>query len=290
MSGLIVVDEIREASTSAALPPPKALRHELLAECLATAVLVLGGVGVVSNVCLAPRLAAVGYDWNTIAWGWGIAAMVAVYVGGGVSGAHINPAVTLAMAMRRNFPWSKVAPYWLAQTLGAFIGALAVYLVYRDGLVAAGVPNVWATGPGSAYTLAFWGAGQAGGAAPYSMTTALAAEVVGTMFLVLGVVAFFDQDNWGRNAVVVGPIVVGLIVVGLGLSLGGPSGYAVNPARDLGPRLFGTVVGTHGLFTGWYWLAVPVIGPFVGAPLAIWLYDLCIAPGLEKSAAVAGRG
>jgi glycerol uptake facilitator protein len=280
MDASVLGDEIPQSGAAAVSGKRGTLRHELMAEFFATFVLILGGVGGVSNVSLAPRLAAIGYDWNTIAWGWGLAVMVAVYVGGGVSGAHINPAVTLAMAARRGFAWSKVVPYCIAQTAGAFVGALAVYLVYREGLASAGMPNVWATGPGSTYSLAFWGASAAGEAVPYSMTNAFTAEVFGTMFLVLGVVAYFDKGNWGRNSVVLAPLIVGLIVVGVGLTLGGPSGYAINPARDFGPRLFGAFVGTEGLFAGWYWLAVPVLGPFVGGPLAVLLYDIFIAPGL----------
>ena len=110
---------------------------ELMAEFFGTFILILGGDGVVANVGLAPRLASEGYDWNVIVWGWGLSVMVAVYVAGGVSGAHINPAVTFAMAVKRGFPWAKLIPYWLAQILGAFVGAAGVYLVYRDGLVSA---------------------------------------------------------------------------------------------------------------------------------------------------------
>ena len=106
----------------------RTLTHELMAEFFGTFLLILGGDGVVANVGLAPRLASQGYDWNTIVWGWGLSVMVAVYVAGGVSGAHINPAVTLAMAVKRGFPWGKVVPYFVAQIAGAFVGALGVYL------------------------------------------------------------------------------------------------------------------------------------------------------------------
>jgi glycerol uptake facilitator protein len=266
----------------------KTLTQELMAEFFGTFVLILGGVGVVANVGLAPRLAAVGYDWNTIAFGWGLSVMVAVYVAGGVSGAHINPAVTLALAIKRGFPMAKVLPYWGAQVVGAFVGAAAVFLVYREGLVAAGLPNIYATGPGSTFTTAFWGAGQ-GAAVPYSLFNAFLAEIFGTMMLVLGIIAFGDARNMskGANTGFIAPFVVGMIVVAVGLTLGGPSGYAINPARDLGPRLFGALSGTTGLFTGLYWLVAPIIGPLVGGPLAIFLYDFFIAPGLEEEAVVA---
>src|SRR5690606_22735 len=135
----------------------RGITGELIAELFGTFILILLGDGVVANVGLAPRLAGVGYDWNTITFGWAFAVMVAVYVAGGVSGAHINPAVTLALAAKRGFPWSKVGPYIIAQIIGAFLGAAAVFLVYMEGLQEAGMPNVWSTGPGSVFGEAFWG-------------------------------------------------------------------------------------------------------------------------------------
>ena len=135
----------------------RGLTGELIAETFGTFVLILLGDGVVANVGLAPRLAGTAYNWNTITFGWAFAVIIAVYVTGGVTGAHINPAVTIALAVKRGFPWGKVVPYILAQLVGAFLGAAAVYLVYRDGLVAAGMPNVWSTGPGSVFAEAFWG-------------------------------------------------------------------------------------------------------------------------------------
>jgi len=259
---------------------------ELMAEFFGTFILILGGDGVVANVGLAPRLASEGYDWNVIVWGWGLSVMVAVYVAGGVSGAHINPAVTFALAVKRGFPWAKLIPYWLAQILGAFVGAAGVYLVYRDGLVAAGMPNVWCTGPGSIFGQAFWGEAGSyalGAAGGFSLTTAFFAEVFGTMLLLLGIVGWGDTE--GGKAGYLGAFIVGLVVVMVGLTLGGPSGYAINPARDFGPRLFGTLVGTGGLFTGMYWLIVPIIGPIIGGALGIFLYDIFIKPYLPKAEA-----
>jgi len=262
----------------------KGLFGELMAEFFGTFVLILGGDGVVANVGLAPRLASQGYDWNTIAWGWGLSVMVAVYVGGGVTGAHINPAVTFAMAVKRGFAWAKVLPYWIAQILGAFVGALGVYLVYMEGLQAAGMPNVWCTGPGAVYAQAFWGdAGSyALGGVGYSLLNAFLAEVFGTIVLLLGVVSFFDNRNWGNGVLYIAPLIIGLVVVMVGLTLGGPSGYAINPARDFGPRLFGTLVGTQGLWDGLYWLVAPIIGPLIGGALGVILYDIFITPYLPE--------
>jgi glycerol uptake facilitator protein len=254
---------------------------ELMSEFFGTFILILLGDGVVANVGLAPRLASNGYNWDTIILGWGFAVMVAVYIAGGVSGAHINPAVTLALAVKRGFPWGKVLPYVVAQVLGAFVGALAVYLCYRDGLVSAGLPNVWCTGPGSTFGQAFWGAAGSANGTPYSLLTATITEIFGTMVLLAGIMGWSDssQGSWA------GGLIVGFIVCSVGLSLGGPSGYAINPARDFGPRLLGLVVGTQNLFGGdFYWLVAPIIGPLIGGPLGIVLYDVFIKPGLPTKA------
>jgi glycerol uptake facilitator protein len=239
----------------------KSLTSELIGEVFGTFILILLGDGVVANVGLAPRLAAPGYDWNTITLGWCFAVIVAVYVSAGVSGAHINPAVTIALAVKRGFPWKKVVPYIVAQMIGAFLGALAVFLVYNDGLVAAGMPNVWCTGPGSVFGQTFFG----------------------TMVLLWGVLASGDAKNTGlmHN---LGPVLVGGTVLAVGLSLGGPSGYAINPARDLGPRLFGLVAGTKGLFDTLYWLIVPVIVPVIGGVVGVFCYDWFVTSNLPEKA------
>jgi len=261
------------------------LMGELIAETFGIFILILLGDGVVANVGLAPRLAAGAYNWNTIAFGWAFAVVIAVYVAGGVTGAHINPAVTVSMAVKRGFPWGKVVPYILAQMLGAFLGALAVFLIYRDGLVSAGMPNVWSTGPGAIFGAAFWG-GEAGDAVgSYSMVTASIAEFFGTMVLLWGVLAAFDDRNWGvQTKANLGALLVGFTVLAVGLSLGGPSGYSINPARDLGPRILGALVGTQGLFGGLYWLIPPVIIPLIAGPIGVFLYDWFITPFLPEAA------
>jgi glycerol uptake facilitator protein len=228
-------------------------------------------------------LGAGAYNWNTITIGWAFAVIIAVYVSAGVSGAHLNPAVTVALAFKRGFPWGKVLPYIGAQMVGAFLGALGVYLVYMDGLKGAGMPNVWATGPGSVFGQTFWGTTAAAGVAStggYSFLNAFIAEVIGTAVLLWGILASGDSNNTGlmHN---MGPFLVGGTVLAVGLSLGGPSGYAINPARDLGPRLFGLVAGTQGLFADGYWW-IPVVAPIVGGIIGIYLYDLCVTPYLPK--------
>jgi len=255
---------------------------EFIGEVFGTFILILLGDGVVANVGLAPRVAGTAYNWNTITIGWAFAVIIAVYVSAGVSGAHLNPAVTLGLAVRRGFPWKKVLPYIVAQMIGAFLGAAAVYLVYRDGLVAAGMPNVWSTGPGAVYNTVFFGADKAGAAGtPYSLLTAIIAELFGTFMLIWGIAASGDLKNNGLKDNL-GGLIVGFTVLAVGLSLGGPSGYSINPARDLGPRLFGALAGTKGLFDGLYWLIPPVLVPAIAGPIGFWLYDVLVAKNLPK--------
>jgi glycerol uptake facilitator protein len=259
---------------------------ELLGEVFGTFILILLGDGVVANVGLAPRLASPAYNWNTIAFGWCFAVVIAVYVVGGVSGAHLNPAVTLALALKRGFSWAKVGPYMIAQVVGCFLGALGVFLCYGEGLVKAGLPNVWCTGPGSVFATTFWGGTAAAGTAgaPYTMIGALLTEIIGTAVLLWGVLASGDTKNLGVGANL-GPLIVGFTVLAVGLSLSGPSGYAINPARDFGPRLFGLVTGTQGLFSSMYWLVCPIIGPLIGGPLGAFTYDWFVTGALAKKAA-----
>jgi len=254
---------------------------EIIGEIFGTFVLILLGDGVVANVGLAPRLAGTAYNWNTITIGWAFAVIVAVYVSGGVSGAHLNPAVTLGLAVKRGFPWSKVGPYIIAQLVGAFLGALAVYLVYMEGLKAAGMPNVWSTGPGSVFGASFWGAASSGATGTYSLLNACIAEFFGTMMLMWGIAASGDSRNMGlmHN---MGPFLVGFTVLAVGLSLGGPSGYSINPARDLGPRILGTLVGTKGLFDGIYWLLPPVLIPAIAGPIGFMVYDWFVTAQLPE--------
>lgn len=251
----------------------RSLLGEFIGEVLGTFILILLGDGVVANVGLAPRLASTAYNWNTITIGWAMAVLVAVYTVAGVSGAHLNPAVTLALAVKRGFPWKKVIPYWFAQVLGAFLGALGVYIVYYGGLKAAGMPNVWCTGPGSVFGQAFWGGSTSlTSSGSYTLLNAFLTEIIGTAVLLWGVLASGDTKNNAVGANL-GGLFVALTVLGIGLSLGGPSGYAINPARDFGPRLFGALVGTKNLFDGSYWFVAPILGPLIGGILGVLTYD-----------------
>jgi glycerol uptake facilitator protein len=165
--------------------------------------------------------------------------------------------------------------------VGAFLGALGVYLVYMDGLIAAGLPNVWCTGPGSVFGQAFWGGAGGTASGGYSLLNACISEFVGTMVLMWGILASGDEKNLGlKNNM--GVFLVGGTVLAVGLSLGGPSGYAINPARDLGPRLFGLVIGTTGLFDTIYWLVPPVLVVCLGGIAGPFFYDWFITPFLPS--------
>lgn len=234
---------------------------EFLGPVLATFVLILLGDGVVASVVLGPRGGAGFYDWNTIAFGWAFA----VAASGLITGGDNNSAITIANAVRGTLSWSKVVPTILAQFIGGFLGAAAVYFAYRDGLVAAALPNVWTSGPGLAYDPAHTLVG------PYSLVTASVAEFFGTMILMWSVLAVGDKKNSALSKA--GAFVVAGVVLVIGLCLGGPSGYAINPARDLAPRIFGALSGTKGLFDGWYWLIPPVLVPIVSCIVSTILYD-----------------
>jgi glycerol uptake facilitator protein len=229
--------------------------------------LILLGDGVVASAVLGPKLTGPAYNWNTIALGWGLAVVFA----GLITGGHNNPAVTLAFAIRGDLPWSKVVPYIIAEFVGGFLGALCVYLVYRDGLVAAGMPNVWTSGAGNIYAAASAGGVSGTPTGSYSLVTASVAEFFGTVVLMWGILATSDKRN--ASVAHLGALLVGGIVLAIGICLGGPSGYAINPARDLAPRLLGLLVGTQGLFDGIYWLVPPVLVPFVAAPIGTFIYD-----------------
>jgi MIP family channel proteins len=243
--------------------------REAAAEFLGTAVLILFGTGVVAQFVLSGGGAG-SYLGINLAWGLGV--VMGVYVAGGISGAHLNPAVTLASAVLRGFPWSKVLPYALAQTAGAFAGASVTYLTYREAFARfdGGIRQV--TGP----------KGTAGIFATYpqdflSLTGGLVDQIVGTAILILVIFAFTDRRNVAPDPKYV-PVLVGALVVASGACFGFNSGYAITPARDLGPRLFTFLFGWGpSVFTaggGWWW--VPIVGPCVGAVLGGFVYDLFI--------------
>ena len=236
----------------------------LIAELIGTALLVLLGDGVVANVVLN-RTKGQNGGWIVITAGWGFAVAIAVYSVGSISGAHLNPAVTIGLAAIGTFPWSKVAGYVIAQIVGAFLGAVVVWLTYLPHWAATEDPasklGVFCTGPAIRRPLA------------NTIT-----EIVGTFILVLGILAVLSPANltqgseWSRGF---GPALVGLIVWSIGLSIGGPTGYAINPARDFGPRLAHAVLPIPGKGgSDWGYALVPIVGPIIGGIFGALCYQL----------------
>ena len=264
---------------------------ETLAELFGTFLLVLLGDGVVATTVAAlggsaRRVGPFGSaDWLIICFGWGLAVCFAVYVAGGVSGAHLNPAVTLAFALRRDFDWRKLPAYWLAQLVGAFLAGAVVYLVYHQAMSAydatmhitshrhsPGTFSIFATQPA-----AYFHGGLVG---------PLVDQVVGTAVLVAIIAALIDQQNQAPEANM-SALLVGLTVTVIGMALGANAGFAINPARDFGPRLFAFFAGWGNLalpgdgpgFSAYAW--VPVVGPLIGGAVGITAYDLFVGKVLQ---------
>lgn len=270
---------------------------ELSAEFLGTFVLIAFGDGVVAMAVAALNQSGRGTaifvasgDWLLITWGWALAVTFGVYVAGGISGAHINPAVTLALAIRRNFPWAKVVPYMIAQLIGAFVGAALVYLIYHNAIssyeAAHNITRGALGGPAdSTATFSIF----ATFPAPYfnaNMIWPFIDQIVGTGFLLMLILALTDERNQPPR-MNLAPLLVGFVVAAIGMSFGANAGYAINPARDFGPRLFAW-------FTGWGQVAipgvhnyfwVPIVGPFVGGVIGAIIYDLFIRDVLRDRGA-----
>ncbi len=244
----------------------KSLTRELAAEFLGTFVLIVFGVAVVAQVVLS------GGDngqYFSINLGWGLAVTMGVYVAGGVTGAHLNPAVTLAMAVHRGFPWSKVIPYSMAQVAGAFTASAVVYAVYHESLDAlyGGIRGMDTAGIWATYPQEFLS----------NVPGGLVDQIVGTALLVGCILAIVDERNTAVQANMA-PVVIGSVVLLIGMTFGHNCGYAINPARDFGPRLFTAVAGWGPqVFTAnnyWWW--IPIVGPLIGGVVGGFVYDQCI--------------
>lgn len=259
----------------------KILLREAFAEFLGTMILVLVGDGVMCQTVVSqgiemknalkrkvnPDLSSYAGDWSTISFGYGIALMMGLYVSAGVSGGHLNPAVTVAMCRHDRCEWKKAPYYIAAQFAGAFVGALIVYIGYYPGLS----------------ELDSWEIGTAGIFATYpkdheGVLAGFINEVIGSFLLLLGIFAVTDKhnneaDNGNK------PLVIGLVLSGIALSFGYNTGFALNPARDFSPRVFTAMAGWGGqVFTygnSYFW--VPVIAPFFGAMLGAETYMFMIA-------------
>lgn len=230
---------------------------DIFGEFLGTALLVLLGNGVVAGVIL-PKTKNHASGWIVIATGWGIAVAVAAFISGKIAPAHLNPAVSLAFAMKGTIAWPTAIVYSLAQMLGAMLGSVLVFLQFRPHYVAADNPadilGTFATGP-----------------AIRDNSSNLLSEIFGTFVLVLGILAFGLYDMPAG----LGTLCVGLLVIGIGLSLGGTTGYAINPARDLGPRLIHAILPIKNKGdSDWSYAWIPVVGPMIGAALAILLFQI----------------
>src|SRR6266446_5871670 len=258
----------------------RGLARELLAEFLGTFVLIVFGVGVVAQTVLSKGAAGTTLSINIA---WGLAVTMGCYVCAGVTGAHLNPAVTVGLAVHRRFPWTKVLPYAVAQIAGAFAASAVVYVTYREALTAfdGGVRQVigpqatagiWATYP-QPFLSVFPGG--------------FVDQVVGTALLFGVILGITDERNSPAPSGLV-PVIVGLLVLLIGATFGFNSGYAINPARDFGPRLFTAVAGWGSdVFRaghGWWW--VPIGAPTVGALVGGWVYEAMVGrrfPEPDKS-------
>jgi glycerol uptake facilitator protein len=254
---------------------------QVLAEFLGTFVLLALGDGVVAMVVLfgsgQPGEVVKG-GYTSITLGWGLAVFLGVCVAGRVSGAHLNPAVTLTLAVFRRFPWRGVLPYVLAQVAGAFAGAALVYVNYLPAFEAFKSETVNPAGVLTTFP-----------AFPDRWWFGLLDQVVGTAFLLGLILAITDPANRPVSPPLQ-PLAIGLIVVAIGVSWGGMHGYAINPARDFGPRLFAFVAGfgNTGFGTHAWW--VPIVGPLVGGLLGALTYDRLIRPYLPPAPAEAEKG
>jgi len=255
-----------------------ALWREVLAEFFGTFILIVFGVGVVAQTVLSKGAAGSMLSINIA---WGLAVAMGCYVSAGVTGAHLNPAVTIALAAHRRFPWNKVLPYSLAQLAGAFAASAVVFITYHEALNAfdsgvrqvvgpQGTAGIWATYP-QPFLSVFPGG--------------FIDQVLGTALLVGVIFGITDTRNSPAPAGVT-PVVVGLLVVLIGATFGFNSGYAINPARDFGPRLFTFVAGwgaeVFRAGNGWWW--VPIVAPSIGGVIGGWAYDFFVGSRFPASA------
>lgn len=259
---MFCVDGIVIFLVASARPHPPSSMSPFLAELVGTMLLVILGDGVVANVLL-PRTKGHDSGWIVITTGWALAVTLAVYCVNSISGAHLNPAVTIGMALIGKFAWSDVAAYILAQMTGAFLGGVAVWLAYLAH---------WETAQDKAAKLGvFCTAPAIRNPVPNLLT-----EIIGTFVLVFGVLAVLSPRNLVPNSgfdTGFAPCLVGVIVWAIGLSLGGPTGYAINPARDLGPRLAHCVLPIAGKGgSDWAYAWIPVVGPLIGGIIGALSY------------------
>ena len=250
----------------------KSLVGEMLAEFIGTMVLLLFGLGVVASVVLfgkgVPGEVVNGGSTN-INIAWGLAVTMGIYIAGKTTGAHLNPAVTVTLAVFRGFSWGKVLPYIAAQIAGAFAGAALVFLNYRIAFEAFD-PGLEKTASVFATVPTF----------PMDPMYGWIDQILGTALLLLMILAITDEKNTPPGNMA--PVMVGLIVVAIGMCFGTMHGYAINPARDFGPRLFTLIAGFKNTgFEGGVWI-VPIVGPLIGGLIGAAVYDFGIRKYLPE--------
>lgn len=247
----------------------RTLFGEMVAEFTGTMILILFGVGVVAQVVTSKG--ALG-NHDSIAWAWGLGVTFGVYTAARISGAHLNPAVSVALAVFGDFSWRKVLPFALAQTAGAFVAALLVRWVY-SGAIATIDPHHTIATQGIFSTL------PGNGSMDISTGTALIDQILGTAILLFLILAVTDSRNDAPVAWMA-PFIVGLIVVAIGMAWGTNAGYAINPARDFGPRLASFITGYGTAFEdqrGALYFWVPIVGPLIGGLVGAGGYKLLIS-------------
>lgn len=273
---MVPADSYEESLNS--LPKWARIRHKLrepIAECMGTMVLILFGDGVVAQVVLSGGTKG---DYQSISWGWGIGVMMGVYISGGISGGHLNPAVTLANCIFRGFPWKKLPVYAFAQFLGAFIAAFIVYGNYKsafDNFEGHGIRTV--IGPtASAGVFCTY-------PAPFMVTVGeFFSEVIASSLLIMVIFAINDSNN--IEAGPLAPLILFFLIFGIGACFGWQTGYAINPARDFGPRLASYILG-YGpkVFTAYHtYFWIPIVAPCFGCSFGGFLYDLLLYTGTES--------
>jgi glycerol uptake facilitator protein len=227
------------------------------AEVIGTALLILLGNGVVACVLLNLSKGQ-NSGWIVITFGWGMAVMTGAFAVGQFSGAHLNPAVTVGQAIAGNIEWSDVPEYFAGEFVGAFIGATLVWLAYLDH---------WRETEDPGLKLACFSTAPA----IRNPVSNLITEIIGTFVLVFGILAFFNDKLFAPG---LGALIVGFLVLGIGLSLGGPTGYAINPARDLGPRIMHAILPIAGKGdSDWGYSWIPVVGPLIGGAVGALAYN-----------------
>ncbi|KAK3790341.1 hypothetical protein RRG08_062574 [Elysia crispata] len=242
------------------------IAKEVMAEFLGTAVLMVFGIGSVAQFVLSEGQTG---STDQVRWSWGLGVTFGVYVAGGISGGHLNPAVTLTLCLFKRVSWVKLLPYWLGQYLGSFVASCLVYLVYYDafGEFKGGNHTLETASIFSTYPQDY-----------LSVGNGLGDQIFGTAVLMLLVMAISDQNNMAPSKGYV-PLLVGLVVVAIGMTFSHNCGYAINPARDLSPRIFtmlagwGTKVFSVNNYR-WFW--IPVLGPYIGAVVGGGVYEFCI--------------